>query len=455
MTTASTDPLENSRDTPRLVWTGEGQHGGHGGRVPSFERHAPSRHLPCAAPRRFRLRRRGPARALPGRARRHRTCTARRTCRRRRGAPTATTSSTPAASTTSWAGRPAHAELVGALPRRRPGPGARHRAEPHGHRRRQPVRGGTCWRTARPAGLRPCFDIDWEGPDDRSAFSVLVPVLGDHYGRVLEAGDLRLVRRGGRFVVRYFEHGCRCRLARSTIWSARRLGGRRRPQLAELADALGALPHARLSDRAAVLERDTSEGGAGARPWPTLRPPTTGRGRGPRRRDRIGQRRPRPARRPARPPELPPGVLADRAARSSTTAGSSTSRSLVGVAGRGPRRLRRCAPADRASSCGTARSTGLRVDHVDGLRDPAVYLAQLAAATGGAYTVVEKILEAGEVLRPAWPVAGTSGYDFLTRVERAVRRRPRVRRSHDELLRRRSPGRRRATRRSCWSPSSR
>ena len=59
---------------------------------------------------------------------------------------------------------------------------------------------------------------------------------------------------------------------------------------------------------------------------------------------------------------------------------------------------------------------GLRVDHVDGLRDPEKYLNDLAVATGGAYTVVEKILEPGETLRPSWPVAGTSGYDFLIRV---------------------------------------
>ena len=48
---------------------------------------------------------------------------------------------------------------------------------------------------------------------------------------------------------------------------------------------------------------------------------------------------------------------------------------------------------------------GLRIDHVDGLRDPAGYLgAWLAAATGGAYTVVEKILGADE--RAAGDVAG-------------------------------------------------
>lgn len=52
----------------------------------------------------------------------------------------------------------------------------------------------------------------------------------------------------------------------------------------------------------------------------------------------------------------------------------------------------------------------LRVDHVDGLADPAGYLARLA--TFGVPVVVEKILEAGEAL-PPWPVEGTTGYEFV------------------------------------------
>jgi (1->4)-alpha-D-glucan 1-alpha-D-glucosylmutase len=56
---------------------------------------------------------------------------------------------------------------------------------------------------------------------------------------------------------------------------------------------------------------------------------------------------------------------------------------------------------------------GLRIDHVDGLRDPAAYLKRLRAAAGDRYIVVEKILAAGEPLPPDWPVQGTTGYDFL------------------------------------------
>ncbi|HZJ02686.1 MAG TPA: alpha-amylase family glycosyl hydrolase, partial [Thermoleophilia bacterium] len=62
---------------------------------------------------------------------------------------------------------------------------------------------------------------------------------------------------------------------------------------------------------------------------------------------------------------------------------------------------------------------GLRVDHVDGLRDPEAYLHHLQEAAGAAsrgnppYVIVEKILERDEELPPSWPVSGTTGYEFL------------------------------------------
>ncbi len=60
---------------------------------------------------------------------------------------------------------------------------------------------------------------------------------------------------------------------------------------------------------------------------------------------------------------------------------------------------------------------GLRVDHPDGLADPEAYLRRLHEATGGRWTVVEKILAADEPLPAAWPVAGTTGYDALRHVD--------------------------------------
>jgi len=76
--------------------------------------------------------------------------------------------------------------------------------------------------------------------------------------------------------------------------------------------------------------------------------------------------------------------------------------------------------------------TGLRVDHPDGLWDPAGYFHQLQhgrwkdeteegsstkeSSAGSLYLVVEKILSKGEALPEDWAVNGTTGYDFLAQV---------------------------------------
>ncbi len=73
---------------------------------------------------------------------------------------------------------------------------------------------------------------------------------------------------------------------------------------------------------------------------------------------------------------------------------------------------------------GEGKIQGLRIDHPDGLRNPARYFARLQHACLSAlgserqpdqrfYVVVEKILEASEHLRADWQVHGTTGYDFL------------------------------------------
>jgi (1->4)-alpha-D-glucan 1-alpha-D-glucosylmutase len=57
---------------------------------------------------------------------------------------------------------------------------------------------------------------------------------------------------------------------------------------------------------------------------------------------------------------------------------------------------------------------GLRIDHPDGLTDPAGYLERLRAG-GAEHVWVEKILDPGEQLRD-WPIEGTVGYEFLNDV---------------------------------------
>jgi (1->4)-alpha-D-glucan 1-alpha-D-glucosylmutase len=56
---------------------------------------------------------------------------------------------------------------------------------------------------------------------------------------------------------------------------------------------------------------------------------------------------------------------------------------------------------------------GVRVDHPDGLRDPQQYYERLRNQAPDAWIIGEKILEPGEFLRESWPIEGTTGYDFL------------------------------------------
>jgi len=62
------------------------------------------------------------------------------------------------------------------------------------------------------------------------------------------------------------------------------------------------------------------------------------------------------------------------------------------------------------------RVDGLRIDHPDGLYDPAGYLQRLHDGSGGTWVVVEKILQPGEQLPADWACAGTTGYDALREI---------------------------------------
>ncbi len=59
---------------------------------------------------------------------------------------------------------------------------------------------------------------------------------------------------------------------------------------------------------------------------------------------------------------------------------------------------------------------GVRVDHPDGLRDPLEYFHRLREHVPEGWIIGEKILEPGEYLRENWPIDGTSGYDFMNTV---------------------------------------
>ncbi len=63
--------------------------------------------------------------------------------------------------------------------------------------------------------------------------------------------------------------------------------------------------------------------------------------------------------------------------------------------------------------------TGVRLDHVDGLLEPAAYFERVLSIADPArpiYLVVEKIVSDEEPLRPDWRVHGTTGYGFMNDV---------------------------------------
>jgi len=254
------------------------------------------------------------------------------------------------------------------------------------------------------------FDIDWSPTEEGSGPSVLVPVLGDHYGRVLEAGELKLARSGGSFTVRYHDDELPLspRSVRDLLHAAADQVGS--AELEAIASALKELPPAAATD--AIEERHSGK--------VALRQQL---------RSLAGSSAPVANAVDAElaTVQADPDALAELLARQNyrlahwRTASEELDyrrffdiTNLVGLRAEDPvvfddthRLLVELVEAGDV--------TGLRVDHVDGLRDPEGYLTRLRDAAPGAFVVVEKILAAGEELPSSWPVAGTSGYDFLDR----------------------------------------
>ena len=257
------------------------------------------------------------------------------------------------------------------------------------------------------------FDIDWDPPQRKLAATVLMPVLGDQYGRVLEAGELVVRREGGSFTVRYHDHEAPIspRTLGDLLASAAARSGSE--ELASLALAFSRLPHAGRTDRAAVTERHRDKEVLRAR----LADLTAAR-------PAVAAAIDAEVEALNRDADALDGLLSEqnyRLAYWRTGAEELSYRrffdieTLAGLRVEDPAVF---ADTHRLILALVADGTldGLRVDHVDGLADPEGYLVRLRDATGGVYVVVEKILEASEELPRSWPVAGTSGYEFLNHV---------------------------------------
>ncbi|HET6762464.1 MAG TPA: malto-oligosyltrehalose synthase, partial [Longimicrobiaceae bacterium] len=278
----------------------------------------------------------------------------------------------------------------------------------------------------------PFFDIDWEPIHPGLAGKVLLPLLGDAYGRVLERGELRLTYDGASFRVLYLDHEFPCSpvsvagVIRDALGhlppSADELD---RMELESITDALANLPERLRHDPDSVARR--------RREWT------------------VAQRRLRELFDRSRPVRAAVDAAVDgvngipgephsfdrlhqlleeqsyRLANWRVAAEEINYRRFFDVNDLAGVRVERPEVFQETHRLvfrllREGKVTGLRIDHPDGLYHPRNYLRQLqfeAAAAGvetPLYVLVEKILTGDEPLPAEWPVAGTVGYDWLNQV---------------------------------------
>ena len=279
------------------------------------------------------------------------------------------------------------------------------------------------------------FDIEWHPVKDELAEKLLIPILGDQYGEVLENQELKLAYRDGAFSVRYYEETLP--LAPDTY------------DMVVADDLEDWLSEHRGADADELLSILTSSNNL---------PPRTERGAEAiatraREKEVIKRRLAALTGRSAAVRELIDGSLA----RLNGTRGEPRSfdkldrllnaqsyrlahwrvaseeinyRRFFDVNQLAALRMEDPAVFDEVhhfvfTLVARGAVTGLRIDHVDGLFNPGDYLQRLqdrardarrngreSDATPPFFIVVEKILGPGEQLATDWPVAGTTGYEF-------------------------------------------
>lgn len=254
------------------------------------------------------------------------------------------------------------------------------------------------------------FDIDWQPQEERLRDKVLVPVLDNQYGRVLQAGGIKVVRRGNKFQVECAGQTFPVAPPSLPVILTRAAEYAKSDTLSFLAASFGRLPAPEYVDRRTILARH---------------------------RDKVVLL-----------------ALLGRLCADEPAVCAAIDRSLADLNGnldalddflnQQNYRLSYWKTADqqlgyrrffdvnsliglRVEREHVFEEThalvldwlhqgvldGVRVDHPDGLRDPLEYLQRLRARAPEAWIVGEKILEPGEFLRENWPIEGTTGYDFL------------------------------------------
>ena len=254
------------------------------------------------------------------------------------------------------------------------------------------------------------FDIDWHSAEVKLQNKVLIPVLGDQYGRILAAGQFRIQQDGDNFRVRYMDHTFPLAPRSLANVLSKAAEYAQDDTLGFIADSLNRLPSPESTDPALVHERHRDKAViygllkrlCSERPEVCAWIDTTVEGINndiDALDELLNQQNYRLAYWRTADQELGYRRFFDV-------------NSLVGL------RVERPHVFDATHHrilewLQSGVLDGIRIDHPDGLRDPQQYFMRLRANAPDAWVIGEKILEPGEFQRETWPIDGTSGYDFL------------------------------------------
>jgi (1->4)-alpha-D-glucan 1-alpha-D-glucosylmutase len=254
------------------------------------------------------------------------------------------------------------------------------------------------------------FDIDWNSSEAKLQNKVLMPVLGDQYGRILSAGKITVEHIIEQFQVRYEDHffPVAPRSLSSLLGRAAEIS--KSDTLNFIADSFWRLPSPESTDRAVGVARHRDKTVICGLLKRLCEEEPQGL-------EAIDQAVAELNRNYDALDEL----LDQQHYRLAywRTAGQELGyrrffdvNSLIGLRMERPNvfEATHCRVLEWLSN---GVLDGVRIDHPDGLRDPQQYCDRLRAEAPDAWILGEKILEPGEFLRAGWPIEGTSGYDFL------------------------------------------
>ncbi|WP_263371609.1 malto-oligosyltrehalose synthase [Granulicella cerasi] len=254
------------------------------------------------------------------------------------------------------------------------------------------------------------FDVDWNSPEERLRDKVLVPILGDQYGRVLKSGDIRIVRMGASFTVMVYDQELPVAPQTLAPLLSRAADYARSDMLNFLAASFARLPQAEFWDRRLILARHRDRNVL----LKLLERLCAEE-------DNVCQAIDRTVKEfNANADDLDAFLAAQNYRLAFWKAADQQLgyrrffdvNTLIGL------RVEREHVFDETHALiikwlKAGVLDGVRIDHPDGLRDPKQYFERLRSYAPDAWIVGEKILEPGEWMRSEWPIEGTSGYDFL------------------------------------------